>query len=62
MLCAAGIARGASLLSENGRGLKSPRPRVVALSAIFQWQPLHVEQCPLHFFAGLPVADHTEPE
>ena len=27
-----------------------------------QWQPPQVEQCPLHFLAGLPVADHTEPE
>lgn len=45
-----------------GADLKVRARAVVALSAIFQWQPLQVEQCPLHFFAGLPVDDHTEPE
>ena len=45
-----------------GADLKVRARVVIALSAIFQWQPLQVEQCPLHFFAGLPVDDHTEPE
>ena len=49
-----------SFVKKRARTEKSaPAP---LLSAIFQWQPLQVEQCPLHFFAGLPVADHTEPE